>query len=143
MPIILIINTNNSPAPVFPCPGSLGRPMRHDTASYFSLMKCVTTLITLIFLRFDPYLSNDIEILDLLWRISSITSGSKCVNISWIQVATVVLEVGIAFAACILAIWKARSSRFDDALQCLIPSIITHSKNAFLNSTCRNGITRS
>ncbi len=116
--------------------------MRHNTASYFSLIKCIITPTTLIFSRFDPYLSNVIEILDLTWRISSITSSSKYVNMSWIQVATIVCEEGRAFVAYILAIWKVRSSRYDAALQCFILSMITYSKNAFLNSTCRNRMTR-
>jgi len=67
-------------------------------------MKCITTPITLSLSRFDPYPSNDIEILDLALRTSSITSSSKYLNISWIQFDIIDEEEGIASTACILAI---------------------------------------
>ena len=67
-------------------------------------MKCIITLIILSLSRFDPYPSNDIEILDLALRTSSITSGLKYLNISWIQFDIVDEEEGIASAAYILAI---------------------------------------
>jgi hypothetical protein len=60
------------PTPVFPCPGTSGKPIRRVTTSPNSLTKCIIMPITKSFSYFDPHPSKDIWILLLARWISLI-----------------------------------------------------------------------
>ena len=97
----------------------------------------------LIFSYLDPYLLNDIEILDFVVRISLIILGLKYLCKSYTQVAINNGDDGSTREALRLAILNTRSSRFEHAFLCKISSSITYLRNAFLNSYILNSITFS
>ena len=97
----------------------------------------------LIFSCLDPYLLNDIEILDFVVRISLTISGLKYLCKSCTQVAINDGDDGSTRKALRLAILNTRSSRFEHAFLCKISLSITYLRNAFLNSCILNSITFS